>query len=129
MVLIQFNTSIINSNMVVKGEFRYDDTPSSSTVFGFFCLGFKSHRHEPTAVRGKWFEVNDLNHSATDAPSSTVNHLAYTNVVTCQISNLKINNRLGSNHAMVKLLFPQARNFTLIAQNKLIPGADLTVYL
>jgi hypothetical protein len=23
---------------------------------------------EPTAVRGKWFEVNDLNHSATDAP-------------------------------------------------------------
>jgi hypothetical protein len=24
--------------------------------------------YEPTAVRGKWFEVNDLNHSATDAP-------------------------------------------------------------
>jgi hypothetical protein len=23
---------------------------------------------EPTAVRGKWFEVNDLNHSAMDAP-------------------------------------------------------------
>jgi hypothetical protein len=23
---------------------------------------------EPTVVRGKWFEVNDLNHSATDAP-------------------------------------------------------------
>jgi hypothetical protein len=23
---------------------------------------------EPTAVRGKWFEVNDLNYSATDAP-------------------------------------------------------------
>jgi hypothetical protein len=25
-------------------------------------------RFEPTEVRGKWFEVNDLNHSATDAP-------------------------------------------------------------
>jgi hypothetical protein len=25
---------------------------------------------EPTVVRGKWFEVNDLNHSATDAPST-----------------------------------------------------------
>jgi hypothetical protein len=27
-----------------------------------FLSGF-----EPTAVRGKWFEVNDLNHSATGA--------------------------------------------------------------
>jgi hypothetical protein len=25
---------------------------------------------EPTAIRGKWFEVNDLNRSATDAPNS-----------------------------------------------------------
>jgi hypothetical protein len=23
---------------------------------------------EPTAVKGKWFEINDLDHSATDAP-------------------------------------------------------------
>jgi hypothetical protein len=23
---------------------------------------------EPTAVRGKWFEVNNINHLATDAP-------------------------------------------------------------
>jgi hypothetical protein len=30
---------------------------------------------EPTAVRGKWFEVNDLNHSATDAPSQEKNGL------------------------------------------------------
>jgi hypothetical protein len=26
---------------------------------------------EPTALRGKWFEVNDLNHSATDAEKLT----------------------------------------------------------
>jgi hypothetical protein len=37
-------------------------------------LGF-----EPTAVRSKWFEVNNLNHSAMDAPSdfnnTTINRL------------------------------------------------------
>jgi hypothetical protein len=27
---------------------------------------------EPTAVRGKWFEVNDINHSAIDAPVEEV---------------------------------------------------------
>jgi hypothetical protein len=27
---------------------------------------------EPTAVRGKWFEVNDINHSAMDAPNEFV---------------------------------------------------------
>jgi hypothetical protein len=29
--------------------------------------GFK-----PTAVRSKWFEVDDLNHTATDVPSTEV---------------------------------------------------------
>jgi hypothetical protein len=36
------------------------------------CPSVHYFRHlsgfEPTAVRGKWFEVNDHNHSATDAP-------------------------------------------------------------
>jgi hypothetical protein len=29
----------------------------------------KESGFESTAVMGKWFEVNDLNHSATDAPN------------------------------------------------------------
>jgi hypothetical protein len=29
-------------------------------------------RFEPTVVRGKWFEVGDLNHSATDASNQEI---------------------------------------------------------
>jgi hypothetical protein len=37
---------------------RTTDVPKAMFLSGF----------EPTAVRGKWFKVNNLNHSATDVP-------------------------------------------------------------
>jgi hypothetical protein len=33
-------------------------------------VGIRTHSGE--ARRGKWFEVNDLNHSATDAPGKLI---------------------------------------------------------
>ena len=50
--------------------------------------------------------------------------------LTHQISNLRIAGCMGSNPVRGKVLFPSARNFTLIAQYWLVvPGTDSRVFI
>jgi hypothetical protein len=48
--------------------------------------------------------------------------------LTCPANNLRIAGCMGSNPVRGKLLFPQARNFTLIAKYWLVQGTDLRVF-
>jgi hypothetical protein len=53
-------------------ENSFDNELNNPGEFGGQKLALSGF--EPTAVRGKWFEVNDLNHSAKDAPCSILEY-------------------------------------------------------